>query len=46
MLASTGKYAHFLDADGATEIKDFDNVFNIVIKPLFLKENSQIYYIR
>jgi len=30
MLASTGKYAHFLDADGATEIKDFDTIFSIM----------------
>jgi len=30
MLASTGRYALFLDADGATEIKDFDKLFNIM----------------
>lgn len=30
MLIASGKYIHFLDADGATEITDFDNLFNIV----------------
>lgn len=32
MLASSGKYSLFLDADGATEITDFDTIYNVVIK--------------